>query len=70
MHTCQQGRCLKPKPGAVNVRARKGKEYTVQILADGKRCSVDGQEYSSLSTAAFRMFDLHVSGVKFGQFVR
>ncbi len=61
---------VKLEPGAVNVRACKGKEYTVPILADGKHCSVNGQEYSSLSTAAFRMFDLHVCGVKFWQFVR
>ncbi len=59
---------VKLEPGAVNVRSYKGKEYTVQILADGKRCTVDGVEFSSLSTAALRMFDLHMSGVKFWGF--
>ncbi len=59
---------VKLEPGAVNVRAYKGKEYTVQILADGKRCTVDGVEFSSLSTAVLRMFDLHMSGVKFWGF--
>ncbi len=59
---------VKLEPGAVNVRTYKGKEYTVQILADGKRCTVDGVEFSSLSTAALRMFDLHMSGVKFWGF--
>ncbi len=57
-------------PGAVNLRSYKGQVYEVRILADGKRCTVDGQEFSSLSTAALQMFELHVSGVKFWGFVR
>ncbi len=59
---------MKMEAGAVNHRSYKGKEYTVQILADGKRCTVDGVEFSGLSMAVLRMFDLHISGVKFRGF--
>ncbi len=61
---------VKMEAGAVNFRNYKGKAYEVRILADGKRCTVDGVEFSSLSSAALQMFELHVSGVKFWGFVR
>ncbi len=60
---------VKLAPGAVNRRLYKGQTYEVAILADGKRCTVDGKEYSSLSTAALQVLGLHVSGVKFWNFV-
>ncbi len=66
----QAAKRVKLEAGAVNLRNYKGQVYEVVILADGKRCTVDGVEYSSLSTAALQMFDLHVSGVKFWQFIR
>ncbi len=59
---------VKLAPGAVNRRVYKGRTYEVAILADGKHCTVDGQEYSSLSAAAFQVLGLHVSGVKFWNF--
>ncbi len=61
---------VKFEPGAVNLRSFKGQTYEVAVLADGKRCTIDGKEFSSLSTAAKEVLGLHVSGLKFWGFVR
>ncbi len=59
---------VKLEAGAVNTRIYKGKEYTVRILEGGKHCSVNGQEFSSLSAAALGVAGQHVSGLKFWRF--
>ncbi len=55
-------------PGAVSVRCYKGKNYEVQILDDGKACTMNGQEFSSLSAAALGVVGQHMSGLKFWRF--
>ncbi len=66
--TKQAAGIVKLEAGAVNSRIYKGKEYTVRILEDGKRCTVNGQEFSSLSAAALGVARQHVSGLKFWRF--
>lgn len=57
-------------PGVTVTKVYKGVCYEVSILADGKRCTVNGTEYSSLSTAVRKVIGQQVSGQKFWGFAQ
>lgn len=56
--------------GATVTKEYKGTSYEVVILADGKRCTVNGTEYSSLSAAVRKVIGQQVSGQKFWGFAQ